>query len=335
MKKQKMSKKLLKSRKGVSGVISGIFVILICFLTLGALYTFAATHDRYNQVVNERSKLNWEIETEKFAILDGQRNDDGALNLTVFNYGGVAAHIVDVWVTHRNSSGSWQKLYSSDFWLNPAETIQNFGEQNVTLLPNGIQHEDINLSQPVVEGINYTVKLVSERGNTVSYLIKYEPSSEDYGPPMAYLYGSMRVTRDDIPDYGWRPANITHDDVYSEHLYIRVIVKNLLDETIIITGDSGFTVSVTGAKNPSQNYRIIGGLEDPVSHGWEGDLILSPGEESYIYFYVSDESLVLKQNNPVVFYTYAGIAAFTGTKSGEFWSGALLMDSILCSSEFF
>ncbi|MCW4043323.1 MAG: hypothetical protein NWE90_06335, partial [Candidatus Bathyarchaeota archaeon] len=157
---------------------------------------------------------------------------------------------------------------------------------------------------------------------------------EDYGPPIAYLYGSMRITREDVPDYGWKPANITYDDVMSEHLYIRVIVKNLLDESINITAESGFTVSVTGAKNPSQDWHILGGLEDPASHGWEGDLILSPGEESYIYFFVSDESLVPKQNNPILTYTYAGIAAFTGIKSGEFWSGALLMDSILCSSEW-
>ncbi len=297
------------------------------------MFTFAIYNDRYNQIVNERSELNWEIETENFVILDGQRNDDGALNLTVFNYGSATAHIVDVWVTHRNSSGSWQKLYGTNYWMNPAETVENFGEQNVTLLPNGIQLDGINLTQPVVLGINYTVKLVSERGNTVSYLIKYEPPDDDYPPPMAYSFGSMRVTREDVPGYGWRPPNITYTDVYSDNLYIRVIIRNILSESITLNETSGFTISVTGAKNPSQAYRIVGGLEDPALHGWQGDLILDPDEETYIYFKVSDESLVLKQNNPIIFYTFAGVSAFTGTKGGEFWSGTLLMDSILCSTE--
>lgn len=237
-----MIRKLIKSRRGVSGAISGVFVMLICFLALTAIFVYAISLDRYNQVVNERSELNWEIDTEKFAILDGQRNSDGALNLTVFNYGAVTAHIVDVWVTHKNSSGSWQELYETHCWMNPAETIQNFGEQNVTLLPNGIQCEGINLTQPVVAGINYTVKLVSERGNTVSYLIKYDPPlcPETEGQPVPFIITwtqesfEFRSLEHDL----WAPAWVKQRQVANQHQIYRINLTNVSGRNIILNQSS-------------------------------------------------------------------------------------------------
>ena len=74
MKKYAKSTKIYRSRKGVSGVISGIFVILICFLAIAAIFVYAINLDRYNQVVNERHQVNWEIENENFEIIIGQRN---------------------------------------------------------------------------------------------------------------------------------------------------------------------------------------------------------------------------------------------------------------------
>ena len=116
-----MSKKLLKSRKGVSGAISGIFVILVCFLALGAIFVYAINLDRYNQVVNERNRMEWEIQNEKFTITHAQRNDNGTLNATIFNFGGMTAHIVDMWVTMKNgtSNESLQELYRVDYHINP------------------------------------------------------------------------------------------------------------------------------------------------------------------------------------------------------------------------
>lgn len=331
MKKQKMSKKIFQSRKGVSGTISGVFVILICFLALGAIFVYAINLDRYNQVVNERSQLNWDIEEENFIILDGQRNDDSALNLTLFNSGGVTAHIVDIWVTHRNGSGNWQRLYSSDFWINPAETVQNFGEQNVTLLPNGIQLDSINLTQPVVEGINYTVKLVSERGNTVSYLIKYEPPEENPPPPLRYVFGSMQIkytdstARNDSDADGWCNPWITRSMLNT----IKPNNQNNVTIKINITNTAGHDVNFTtgavayqSSTQQGNTQMYVGGIESTSHYFYDGET----KEIIFILNYLNDE--VQASEPPFVL---VGLGAFSTNNypNEDFLSGAVVLDGLL------
>jgi hypothetical protein len=336
MKKQKMSKKLLKNRKGVSGAISGVFVILICFLALGAIFVFAISQDRYNQVVNERSQLNWDIEEENFIILDGQRNDDNTLNLTLFNSGSVAAHIVDIWVTHRNGSGNWQRLYGSDFWINPAETMIEVGKQNVTQLPNGIQYNCINLTQPVTQTINYTVKLVSERGNTASYLIKYEPpEDEDEPPPLRYVFGSMRVKyagpngnssdRSDSDANGWCnpwvPWDIISSAKIAEHnVLIKINITNTCGHDVNFTS-AGVVYQSSGKQGQRQEY-LGGVLPTPI--------FFYNGETKEVIFQLNYNM----QNNapgdgfPI---TYVGMASFCTDKEpdADFLSGAVILDGLL------
>ncbi|MEM2123265.1 MAG: hypothetical protein QXE79_06475 [Candidatus Bathyarchaeia archaeon] len=327
-------------RRAVSGAITGMFVVLIFVAAISALLAYNTSQDRYNQAVNERNQMEWERLNEKIIIPSAERiEEDGTLNATVQNIGVVTAHLVSLWLSAYDGNGEpqWQQQYSIDIWISPGETKHNFGRSSTTYtLVKPDQYGEIlpSIYLPNVSW-TYVIKIITERGNMATYILqppKEEEEREGYPIPVAYSFGSMRVTREDIPGYEWRPPNVTYADVYSDNLYIRVIVRNLLDEYIFLTDDSGFTCTVTGAKNPSQDYYIIGGLVDPQLHNWEGDLVLAPGEESYIYFKVSINSLVPYSNNPIQHYTFAGIAAFTGTKSGKFWSGSLLMDAIYYTS---
>ena len=335
MKKQNMSKKLFKSRKGVSGTISGVFVILICFLALGAIFVYAINLDRYNQVVNERSQLNWDIEEENFIILDGQRNDDNTLNLTLFNSGSVGAHIVDIWVTHRNGSGNWQRLYGSDFWINPAETMIEVGKQNVTQLPNGIQYNCINLTQPVTQTINYTVKLVSERGNTASYLIKYEPPDENEPPPLRYVFGSMKVKydgpmgnssdRSDSDPDGWCNPWVPWDVISSSkignhNVRIKINITNTVGHDVNFTS-AAVVYQSSGKQGQRQEY-LGGVLPTPI--------FFYDGEMKEVIFQLNYN---MQNNEPLDGFplTYVGMASFCTDREPDpdFLSGAVILDGLL------
>jgi len=293
--------------------------------------------DRYNQVVNERSQLNWDIEEENFIILDGQRNDDSTLNLTLFNSGSVAAHIVDVWVTHRNGSGNWQRLYGSDFWLNPAESMIKVGKQNVTQLPNGIQYNCINLTQPVTPTVNYTVKLVSERGNTASYLIKYE--AEYKGPPLVYVYGSMKIkyemyngvsssNRSDSDSNGWcnvwAPWDIIKSGSLSDSrndVKVKVNITNLCGHDINLTGGS---LTYQGSTKQGNRQEFIGGiLPEPI--------FIQNGETKAIILkltYNDAQNPPAQEDYPIV---YVGLAGFSTDywPDEDFLSGAVMLDAFL------
>ncbi len=342
MKKQKISKKIFQSRKGVSGTISGVFVILICFLALGAIFVYAINLDRYNQVVNERNRMEWEIQNEKFTITHAQRNDDGALNVTIFNFGGMTAHFVDMWVTMKNgtSNESLQELYRVNYHINPAEQLSEIGAQNVTLLPSGQEVSCINLTEPVVANINYTIKVVSERGNVASYLLEYiAPDDESEGPPLAFSFGSMEINWvDPDSESDWHPAFINYlslDDHVRQAstngpLYFRAKFTNIWDEPLDISqGSVLFQICVAPANNKVVGF---GGLK------YAGPQIWDPGVEITIVYQCDSASWSTEGQIAAIFPTgvneapFVGSAAFTSDvppSEDDYFSSAILMDGLL------
>ncbi|OGD54000.1 hypothetical protein A3K80_00070 [Candidatus Bathyarchaeota archaeon RBG_13_38_9] len=339
MKKQKISKILFKGRKGVSGAISGIFVILICFLAIGAIFVFAISQDRYNQVVNERNRIEWEIQNEKFTITHAQRNDNGTLNATIFNFGGMTAHFVDIWVTMKNgtSNESLQKLYKVNYYINPAAELSEIGAQNVTLLPSGQEVSCINLTEPVVANINYTIKVVSERGNVASYLLEYvSPDEESEGPPVAFSFGSMEinwVNPNSEPD--WHPAFIEKGSLDShvrvnEDLYFRAKFTNVWNEPLNISQGS-ILFQICAAPSNLKVFSF-GGLK------YAGPQIWEPGVEVTMVYKCDSctwsnvnelDALFPGGVNKVPF---LGSAAFTSDKEpqvDDYFSSAILMDGLL------
>ncbi|MCK5345151.1 MAG: hypothetical protein KAR20_17200 [Candidatus Heimdallarchaeota archaeon] len=338
MKTQKMSKKLLKSRKGVSGAISGVFVILICFMALAALFTYAVSIDRYNQVVNERNRMEWEIQNEKFTITEAQRNYDGTLNVTIFNFGGMTAHLVDIWITMKNgtSNESLHELYRINYYINPTEQLSEIGSQNATQLPSG-EVQSINLKEPVVANINYTIKIVSERGNTASYLIEYDESE---GPPIAFSYGSMEINWvDPNSEPDWHPAFISKDSLDTHvrengDLYFRAKFTNMWNKQLNIS-DGSILFQICTAPDNKKIFGF-GGLK------YSGPQIWDPDVEVTIV-YTADtctwsnamelEDLFPGTKTEVPF---SGSAAFTSSvppSEDDYFSASLLMDGLLVYKE--
>ncbi|MFC1507511.1 hypothetical protein ACFLQ6_10660 [Thermoproteota archaeon] len=327
-----------KSKKGVSGAISGVFVILICFLALGAIFVFAISQDRYNQVVNERNRMEWEIQNEKFTITHAQRNDNGTLNATIFNFGGMTAHFVDIWVTMKNgtSNESLQELYRVNYHINPAEQLSEIGDQNVTLLPSGQEVTCINLTEPVVANINYTIKVVSERGNTASYLIKYEPpEDEDEPPPLRYVFGSMRLKydgpngnssdRSDSDATGWCNPWVPWDIIASSKIGLHSILIK-----INITNTCGHDVNFTSAGLVYQSSGKQGQRQEYLGGVLPTPIFFYDGEMKEVIFQLNYN---MQNNAPGDGFplTYVGMASFCtdSEPDADFLSGAVILDGLL------
>lgn len=289
MKSSIFSVELLRSRKGVSGSISGVFLILLSFLAMGALFIYAVNVDRYNQEVNVRAQLDWERENEKFQITSGQRNNNGTLNMTIFNHGGVTAHLVDLWVTYKNaaSNESLQSLYRVDYYLNPAGQLSEVGGQNATQLPSGSLVTCINLTEAIVPEINYTIKIVSERGNSASFVIKHE--SSDSGDSEGGGYSLIISEVHDNFQYA-KINNMTFLGAYvkprstTSTLY-RVLLNNTTSETIYF--HENCTLLQTSYAGGAYQRRYIVDNSTSTFDAQPTEFVsqvLNPGASQYIYF---------------------------------------------------
>ncbi|MEM2902605.1 MAG: hypothetical protein QXO32_07760 [Candidatus Bathyarchaeia archaeon] len=157
------------NRKAVSGVISGMFAVLIFFVAIAAIYSYHVMQDRYLQTVNERHQMDWERLNERIIIPWIERREDGTLNATVRNIGAVAAHLVSLWLSAYDGSNNpqWQRQYAIGVWVSPGEARTNLGQDDYsyTLIKPGQDGETLTFIQLPYSGWTYTIKVVTERGN--------------------------------------------------------------------------------------------------------------------------------------------------------------------------
>jgi hypothetical protein len=180
------------NRKAVSGVISGMFAVLIFFVAIAAVYSYHVMQDKYLQTVNERHQMDWERLNEKITIPYAERLDDGTLNATIQNIGAVTAHLVTLWISAYDPNGDpkWQKQYKIDMWISPGETKNSFGQRNYvyTLIePGSISKTLSSIYLPNTEW-NYIIKVVTERGNIATHIIQ-PPIQEEIVPG----YGAVEL----------------------------------------------------------------------------------------------------------------------------------------------
>lgn len=163
-----MSKRLLKDRRGVSTVIGAVFFVLILLGGLTMISWEMNQYDNYTQVVNDRSRLEWEKQSEEIEIVS-VFVDGYALNISVKSEGAVTAHLVDLWITeYTDTTANWHRLFQIDYYVNPGDTVTEIGQ---------------DLDTPELDpDLNYEVKIVTERGNIAT--ATYEAGVEEGTPPV-------------------------------------------------------------------------------------------------------------------------------------------------------
>jgi len=139
--------RLLRRKRGVSGIISGLFLVASCMLLFGAFYWQYVAQDHYNQVMLARLNREWERLNERLLISEVQTGT-ATLRFNITNYGAVSANVTDLYLTNRSATPVWQWRYSLSVWINPGTKI--YLNTNVSIAPSA----------------SYQFKIATQRGNT-------------------------------------------------------------------------------------------------------------------------------------------------------------------------
>jgi len=115
---------LLRIRRGVSGIISGVFLVGLTVMIFSALSWQFFRADQYNQVVLERQQREWERFNERLTITNVQTGVN-TLRFDVINYGSVSAQITDLYLTNLSATPHSHSRHSQNIWmaLGTAKTI--------------------------------------------------------------------------------------------------------------------------------------------------------------------------------------------------------------------
>jgi hypothetical protein len=133
-------------KKGVAGIIAATMLFAMIFTTGAAYFTFVQfNYQLQNTAASDRNQMELDQSLEQFAVTGVLI--DNSIGFKVNNTGPVPIKVVSAFVM--NDGGT---LYT---FMDSLSLIVNSGEVSVP----------INTNQPYVAGIQYVIKVVTERGN--------------------------------------------------------------------------------------------------------------------------------------------------------------------------
>jgi len=141
----------LRERKGVSGVISGVFLVGVAVMVFNVLAWQFFQYDAYRQTTLERDQREWERFNERIVI--SETGYGTYLRFKVSNIGAVAAHIVEIWLN--DTTTSTPRHYS----------LANHITSNCSAWIGSGAERWIYTTIPLTVGDAYDLKIGTERGN--------------------------------------------------------------------------------------------------------------------------------------------------------------------------
>lgn len=147
--------KLTRRKKGLSSVVGAVFLVLVMLAGFNLIVWSIQQQDGYSLSLIDRSMEDWRRMSERVEISSVQI-DQNRFNLTVLNKGSLTAHIVRLWVTNDSATPRWHDRRDTDIYINPSEVVTNIGQQ---------------LDISADSSNRYSLKLVTERGNTAEFKI--------------------------------------------------------------------------------------------------------------------------------------------------------------------
>jgi len=205
---------LLRKRRGVSGIISGVFLVSVAVMIFNVLAWQFFQADAYNRLEQERQQREWERFNERLVILTVETGVS-KLNFTVRNYGSVTAHIVTLYFVFSNGT---RYVYSLDTWIG-AGTTRRIANVGPTLTANDV----------------YDFQIATARGNLIAP-IQTTSNQPQPGAPQNVPF-VFSFIRDDFifksSDYPtWTPAWVISKN--EKNVYFGLNVTNTCDQAVVI-----------------------------------------------------------------------------------------------------
>jgi archaellum component FlaF (FlaF/FlaG flagellin family) len=139
-----------KQRRGLSSVVGAVFMVLVMLGALNAILLTMRQQDTITQAVIDKSSSNLNKLNEEIAISD-MRVSGNKLNVTVTNTGGATANLKSIYVV--NETAKQQYRYDLNLAIDGRNSGKNVGQSLPFIIKNNT---------------NYSVKLVTESGNTAT-----------------------------------------------------------------------------------------------------------------------------------------------------------------------
>jgi hypothetical protein len=186
---------VLRRKKGVSGIISGLFVVLVSVSIFSMSYLQIVQQDHYNQFVLDRMQRDWARFNERMEITETAVSGS-YLRFKLHNTGSVIVHLVTVYINDTTTNTPRDLLLS------------NYITSNCSAYLNSGAEAWIYTTITVTLGNSYDLKVASERGNIATVVTgtcyATRPGSFIFGSlPFSFESTSFNYTTTSDGDY-WR-----------------------------------------------------------------------------------------------------------------------------------
>ncbi len=147
------TKHMRHRRRGIGNVIATIvFIFLLIFMTGNMMVWSILQFSDYQNVVQEMNELDSLRLGERIEISDATIDSSSRLSVTVTNTGGSTAHIVSLWVINETATPNEHLHFTQDVYIS-----------------RGASDSSISTSGTVKLNTTYTIRVVTELGNIVSF----------------------------------------------------------------------------------------------------------------------------------------------------------------------
>ncbi len=317
-----MRKDLWRNKRGLSTVVGSVFIVLIIMLGMNSFMWQMLQHNDYQMAAAEVNSSDQERVCEDLAFqYPGVTGLNGTgpylFKILVNNNCPLDIQTVRIYI--------YDKTNSTLTILDPKTPSSTYGFENGYIRSAKFNHE-IQVYSPIEpdDENEYELRLVTERGRLFTTLYPM-PLTNVFAnvqqSQVVYSANSLKVGFDNSSD--WWPPYASAANVTSGKLYMRAVFGNSGTSPIVLSTDSVLLSQISDATANDKVYYIGGHLIDPATkEGWPGSLTVEPGTTGYLYFHI--DSWNIPSGDVMVF---TGSAGLVGTKDGEFWSGAILMDA--------
>jgi archaellum component FlaF (FlaF/FlaG flagellin family) len=263
---------LVRRKRGVSGIISGLFLVAASMMMFSMFYWQYVQQDHYNQVASNRMQREWERLNEKVFISDYLNYGAASyLRLKIRNIGSVTAHIVTAYLNDTTTSAVRDLR------------LANYTTSNCSTWISPGTEKWINTTISLTTDHQYDLKVATERGNLGIYLklVGGEGGGGGQTPqgvqtvPFTFSFRPEDYQYSGSTGGPWYNAWVFNPS--ASNLYFRLKVKNTAGGAVTIQTRSHMNFVITGGASAMQskaNTNMISALSLQVDE--EGWIVFGP-----------------------------------------------------------
>jgi len=152
--------KLDQDKRGIGSIIGATFLVFILLSGFTFYILTVNINDGYTAVLQTMDQLDLQKKQENVEFVSISTTNEDKLNVTVKNAGSHQTQLIWLGIFDETVTPNTQEYHKMDVYINPAETLSNIPEENITIL----------------EGQERVIQLVTELGNTFNS--NYPPREE-------------------------------------------------------------------------------------------------------------------------------------------------------------